>query len=77
MDMTRNIITMGLTLQPNTVYRTIWYVDGKEVYNSLATTPGHEDPDDFLQKWADTVQHLFDIQHVDIQVFEVVNDTRD
>lgn len=76
MDITRNIITMGLTLKPNTVYRTVWMVEGKEVYNALATTPADEDPTKFLQLWAEVAQHMFGIPHVDIQVFEVANDTR-
>lgn len=76
MDLTRNIITMGLTLKPNTVYRTVWTVDGKEVHNTLATTPADEDPMEFLRLWAETAQYMFDILHVDIQVFEVTDDTR-
>lgn len=77
MDLTRNIITMGLILKPNAVYRTVWTVGGKEVYNTLATTPADADPMEFLQKWADTAQYAFDIPHIDIQVFEVADDTRD
>ena len=76
MDLTRNIITMGLVLKPNTVYRTVWSVDGKEVYNDIATTPADADPWEFFNKWADTAQYAFDMPHVDIQVFEVVDDTR-
>lgn len=75
MDLTRNIITMGLTLKPNTVYRTVWTVDGKEVLNTLATTPTDEDSMTFFRLWAETSQMLFDVPHVDIQIFEVADDT--
>ena len=51
-------------------------VDGKEVHNTLATTPDNEDPMKFLQLWAEVAQHMFGIPHVDIQVFEVADDTR-
>lgn len=76
MDITRNIITMGLKLKPNTVYRTVWTVEGKEVYNALVTTPKDEDPMKFFQLWADIMQYMFDIPRIDIQVFEVTDDTR-
>lgn len=76
MDLTRNIITMGLKLKPNTVYRSVWTVEGKEVSNDLVTTPKDEDPMKFFQLWADTLQYMFDIQHIDIQIFEVADDTR-
>lgn len=49
MDLTRNIITMGLKQKPNTVYRTVWTVEGKEVHNALVTTPDGEDPMEFLR----------------------------
>lgn len=75
MDLTRNIITMGLTLKPNTVYRTVWTVDGKEVLNTLATTPTDEDPMTFFKLWAETSQMLLDVPHVDIQIFKVADDT--
>lgn len=76
MDLTRNIITMGLKLKPNTVYRTVWTVEGREVHNTLVTTPDGEDSMEFLRLWAETAQYMFDIPHVDIQVFEVADDTR-
>ena len=75
MDLTRNIITMGLTLKPNTVYRTVWTIGGKEVYNTLVTTPTDEDPMTFFKTWVEMSQMLFDLPHVDIQIFEVADDT--
>lgn len=77
MVLTRNIITMGVALKPNTVYNTVWTVDGAVVHQALATTPADGDPKQFFDRWAETAQLLFDVPHVDITIFEVSNDTRD
>ena len=77
MVLTRNVITMGVTLKPNTIYNTVWMVDGSVVYQALATTPVDGDPKQFFDRWAETAQLLFDVPHVDITIIEVSNDTRD